>query len=461
MADFTVSKSHKCPSCGGKLIFEPDTQELKCDFCGNSYSPEKLELMEQIIPIDVGEADAAEDDKCEVVCDNCGAVLITDNNTVSTFCAFCGSPAVISRRLQKQFRPQYIIPFKVTKEEAAEKFVEFAKTRKYVPRDYFDRKNLDNIQGIYVPFWVVSSRCQGNVRGEGYKKRVASTDKYVLMADFDVKYNNVPFDGSAEIADDLMEAVEPFDISQREAFNTSYLQGFYAQKFNLTTEDMSDRIMVRMEKYARETAALSFHEYDSIKTGACAIRPYDLEQTYALYPIWFLNYRYNGGNYRIAINGQTGKADGYLPVDRFKRSIRLIAHRIVDVLCCILAILPVAALLFGLFMLGMHLINSGGFMIALLVAVCISLPLIGMGVFGNRFKFDIGGKTSTLSEMMTRPITRMFLKRRESYDRIYNESNMPVGYRPSASEYYDPSAKVNVEVSELFSNSENLVTGDN
>ena len=100
-------------------------------------------------------------------------------------------------------------------------------------------------------------------------------------------------------------------------------------------------------------------------------------------------------------------------------------------------------------------------MIALLVAVCISLPLIGMGVFGNRFKFDIGGKTSTLSEMMTRPITRMFLKRRESYDRIYNESNMPVGNRPSASEYYDPSAKVNVEISELFSNSENLVTGDN
>ena len=455
-----ASKAHNCPSCGGKLVFDPQQGLLNCSFCGNNYKPEKLQLLQQIRKSDTGEADETEEDKCEIVCDSCGAVLITDNNTAATFCSFCGSPAIISRRLEKQFRPDYIIPFKITREQAEEKFVEFARSRKYVPRDYFDRKNMAGITGIYVPFWIVSARCEGSVRGEGYKKRVGYSDKYVLMSDFDVKYNNVPFDGSAEIADDLMEAVEPFDISERKLFNTSYLQGFYAQKFNLTADNLTDRILVRMDQYARETAALSLHEYDRVDIGACSARPYDLEQTYALYPVWFLNYRYGGGNYRIAINGQTGKVDGYLPVDRTKRMIRLIFHRIVDILCGILAFAPLVALLFGIYKLAMYLTHSDSFMVVLLVTLCVGLPFVLMGVFSRRYSFDFIKKGESVTSMLTRPVTGIIAKRRASYDRLASETNMTVGKRPPAGEYFDPKAEPRFDTSELFSNSENIITGD-
>ncbi|MCR4556377.1 MAG: hypothetical protein K5779_00950 [Saccharofermentans sp.] len=142
------SNDTKCPSCGGKLVFEPVEQMLKCDFCGNTYTPEKLELLSQLPDIDAGAADENEDDKCEIVCNSCGAVLITDKNTAATSCSFCGSPAIISRRLTKQFRPDYLIPFKTTREEAQEKFIEFVKGKKYVPRDYLNKSNLNKIQGI-------------------------------------------------------------------------------------------------------------------------------------------------------------------------------------------------------------------------------------------------------------------------------------------------------------------------
>ena len=448
------SKDSKCPSCGGKLLFDPQLQKLKCGFCGNSYTPEKLSLLQQIPEIDSAAADENEDDKCEIVCDSCGAVLITDKNTVATSCSFCGSPAVISRRLSKQFRPDYIIPFKITKEEASERFVEFAKSKKYVPRDYFNKKNLENIQGIYVPFWILSSRCKVSTRGEGFKRRVGYRDKYILMSDFDVKYNNVPFDGSLEIADALMEAIEPFDISQRKDFESSYLQGFYAQKFNLTTDNLCDRILVRMEQYGRETAALSFGDYESVKFGACAARPYDLEHAYALYPVWFLNYKYDDQNYMIAINGQTGKTDGYLPVDKVKRRMRLIGHRIVDVLLVLLCISVFAACMFGLYYLGISFIKSTAGHIALLCALGMFSPMMALLLMGHTFNFNLGGKLEPVAEFLTRPIRKISEKRSISYQKLRNETNMVVGSRPSAEEYYDSRAKIDFDNSEMFSNAE-------
>ena len=448
-----TSETHKCPSCGGKLIFNPEIQLLICNFCENTYSPGKLELLEQIRPADTGEADEAEEDKNEVVCDNCGAVLITDNDTTSTFCAFCGSPAVITRRLSNQFRPDYIIPFKITKEEATQKFVEFAKSRKYVPRDYYNEDNLGKITGIYVPFWTVSSRCKVSVRGEGFRRKLGHTDKYVLMSDFDVKYNNVPFDGSAEIADDLMEAVEPYDTADKKPFNTSYLQGFYAQKFNLTPDKLTDRIMLRMERYAKDTAIMSLHEYSSVEIGACGVKPYALEQSYSLYPVWFLNYKYNGGNYRIAINGQTGKVDGYLPVDKVKRNTLLVLHRIVDVFCWILALGVFAGFLFGLYKLLRNLAGTSNGLLLFIIA-CIAVPLVGMSLLRNRISFDVGGKVETLSEIMTRPITKLLNSRRDSYEKLKEETNMLVGKRPPAYEYYDSKTKIEFDNAELFSNSE-------
>lgn len=448
------SKDSKCPSCGGRLIFDPVEQMLRCDFCGNRYSPEKLELLMQIPEVDVGEADENEEDKCEIVCDSCGAVLITDKNTSATTCSFCGSPALISRRLSKQFRPDYIIPFKITRQEAEEKFIEFAKSKKYVPKDYFRKSNLESVQGIYVPFWIMSSRCKVSTRGEAIKKRAVYKDKYSLMSDFDVKYNNVPFDGSLEIADGLMEAIEPFDINERKPFNSSYLQGFYAQKFNLTADNLCDRILFRMEQYGRETAALSFNGYDSVKFGACAARPYDLEHTYALYPVWFLNYKYGDRYFMCAVNGQTGKTDGYLPVDEVKRKSRLIGHRIVDALLVLMVVEIIAAILFGLYWLGASFITSSAGLIVVLATICLMSPLGIMCIIGYTARTSLSEKIEPVTEFLTRPIRKLSDKRRDSYMKLFNESNLNVGPRPPAEEYYDSRAKIEFDNNALYNNSE-------
>ncbi len=102
------SNDTKCPSCGGRLVFEPVEQMLKCGFCGNTYTPEKIELLQQLPEIDTGAADENEDDKCEIVCDSCGSVLIADKNTAATFCSFFEFLTRPVRKLSARRHDSYI-----------------------------------------------------------------------------------------------------------------------------------------------------------------------------------------------------------------------------------------------------------------------------------------------------------------------------------------------------------------
>lgn len=448
------SRSYNCPACGGKLIFDTEGQVLLCRFCGSDYRPEKLDLLEQIREIDKEDAGENELDKCEVICDNCGASLITDKDTSATFCTFCGSPAIITQRLKKQFRPDYIIPFKVSREDAVQKFIDFAKQSRYAPSDFFNKKNFDKVTGIYVPFWLLSSRCKVSVRGNGWKNKIGIVDKYSLSSDFDIAFNNIPFDGALEISDELMEAIEPYDPSEMKPFNTSYLQGFFSQKFNLTADNLTDRILVRLEQYGRETAEMSFHSYNRTKFGACAVRPYDLEQKYALFPIWFLNYNYKGGNYRLVVNGQTGKVDGFLPVSTVKRQLRLLPHRIIDALIVLLLISPIAALLFGIIKL-LGLFGNAAWLIAAIVAMS-CIPPVTM----YKMEKEKARGEDNSAGLILRPLGKLWTTRRASFDKLNDETNMMVGKRPPATEYYDTKAKIEFDNAELYMESETLLTGN-
>ena len=386
-------------------------------------------------------------------CDSCGATMIADEHMMSTMCPFCGSPTLITGRMTREFKPDYIIPFKIDKKTAENNMYQWLKSRKMTPRGFKTKSRLTKMTPLYVPFWILDCAVNSDLYGVGKRHKNDGTEYHSIFATAKYYVKGVPFDASLKIANKLMEAIEPFDYNEMVKFDNKYLQGFYAQKFNLTPDKLTDRIILRMERYAKDTAIMSLHEYSSVEIGACGVKPYALEQSYSLYPVWFLNYKYNGGNYRIAINGQTGKVDGYLPVDKTKRITLLVLHRIVDVLCWILALGVFAGFLFGLYKLLRSLSGTSNGLMLLIIA-CIAVPLVGMSVFRNRITFDFGGKVETLSEIMTRPITKLLNSRRDSYEKLKEETNMLVGKRPPAYEYYDSKTKIEFDNAELFSNSE-------
>lgn len=440
------ANSTKCPGCGGNLVFSAEIQALTCSFCGSSYKPEELDLLDFIKIYDNEASDSREDDKNEIVCDACGAHVITEKNTSATFCAFCGSPSLVTQRLIKQFRPDCLIPFKLTKEEAKAKIEAFAKKARYVPKDFFSNKNLQKITGIYVPFWLMDSRCGIHTNGLGYKNHLSGKDRYSLRADVDIKFKNIPFDGAIKIEDDLMESIEPFDCSELVEFQSSYLQGFYAQRYDLSAARLSQRIIARLERYGRETSGSAFSGYDNMSFGICHVQPHDLEQKYALFPVWILAYEYDGAIYKIAVNGQTGKVDGYLPVDKVKRALRLglyYAHNVVMtapltvpmILTLIWCIRNTDALYYLLFWFCIFFVFGLG-------------PLLVM-IKNERVTNDEFGRFNIVN-IPQKWWHKLITKRRDTLMRLRSETNNPLAEKPPVTEYYDTTAKISIDKEENF-----------
>ena len=155
-----------------------------------------------------------------------------------------------------------------------------------------------------------------------------------------------------------------------------------------------------------------------------------------------------------AVNGQTGKTDGYLPVDEVKRKSRLILHRIVDALLVLLCVAIFGAFLAALFWLGMNFITSGAGLVLLIAMVCLASPIGIIVIIAYANKTSIKEKIEPVTEFLTRPVTKLAKRRNRSYMKLYNRTNMVVGPRPPAEEYYDSRAKIEFENTELFSNSE-------
>ena len=443
--------SNKCPACGGNLIFSVDNQALTCSFCGGIYSPEKLYLLKTILPLDQESADENDEDKHEIICNSCGARIVADNNTSATSCAFCGSPSVIAQRLSKKFRPQYLIPFKISKEDAVAKIEEFARSGEYVPREFFKNTENKTVTGIYVPFWLMDAHCDMHTMGTGYKETLKSKDRYLVKSDITIGLKNVPFDGAVNMKDDLMEAIEPYDCTDVREFSTSYLQGFYSQRYDLSVDKLSDRILARLQRYGKEAAATSLKGYDSFECGACAVTPDIKEQKYMLFPVWLMTYEYKGAVYQIAVNAQTGKTDGDLPVDTAKRNLRLVWYYIVNVLIGILMIAPVAAFIYAVVKILLGIYEP---VYVAAMAGAVFMLIMFMKIMDSSFsRFSIFNP-------IRRVLGAVIKKRLDVRAKITGSTAVFPGKRPLFDVYYDESFKADINTEETFRGRESVLADE-
>ena len=311
------AESVKCPTCGSNIVYEPELGSMMCRNCGNIYSPATMESRGSLgISKEhdyMGDSDVSGDDKKrhEIVCNSCGATLIADENTMSTMCPFCGSPALITRRMTREFKPDYIIPFKIDKDQAKTIAKNWLNTRSYVPWGFKNKCRLTNMTALYVPFWLLDCVVHSEMGGTG-KNGGRALEVNAKMA-YHVK--GVPFDASVKIANKLMEAIEPYDYKDMVRFESKYLQGFYADKYDQVPTDITNRIVRRIDKFSRDEIGLISHRYQEFEVRSEKNLTWmsDASVKYCLLPVWFMTVEFEGSTYQFAINGQTGEASGQVP----------------------------------------------------------------------------------------------------------------------------------------------------
>lgn len=379
-----MATSYKCPNCSANLLFDADQQLMTCQYCGSAISPDDIikrgvhlnsEAMKQEAERDrlihgeeegasaeVGGADTqaseatyfSEDETVQFVCGSCGAAVITDKNTSATFCAFCGSPAIIAERLVEARKPEYVLPFHYGRENAIESFFKWCKAGRFTPIDFVKKENVEKMTGLYVPFWLFNSVIDMHFEAQGTKvssstsgnKTTTKTKYYSIKRVRRVCWDKIPFDGATHIDDKQMEMIAPYDYKALKDFNMAYLSGFFADRYDLPAEELEDDLQAKLSVYVDKIFKDSNRGYSSVTNVRNHTRYYKPDVRYALLPVWVLNYKYRGKTYTFAMNGQTGKTAGEYPISLLK------------LLLLGIAILPAAAIVIKLLIGGLVL---GGF----------------------------------------------------------------------------------------------------
>ena len=329
--------NYKCPNCSAGLTFDSKSQKMKCEYCGRTYSLDELDkIAEQEEEVKEVKGDHWEgfepeqwqsDEKSNMAvwsCPSCGAEILAEKTTGATVCPYCDNPMIMPEQFVDSYRPDYIIPFKLDKKAAKEGLMKHLTGKRLLPKIFKDQNHIDEIKGVYVPFWLFDTDVDAKVRYKATKIRTWSdsdynytqTSYYMVHRGGSVGFEYVPVDGSTKMADDLMESIEPFNCREAVDFQTAYLAGYLADKYDVTAEESIDRANERVKKSTEQAFAETVIGYDTVVAENTSVQFHGGKAKYALYPVWLLNTTWNGNKYTFAMNGQTGKFVGNLPVDK-------------------------------------------------------------------------------------------------------------------------------------------------
>ena len=329
---------YKCPSCGGAIEFDSHSQKMKCPYCDTEFDLETLKKYDEQLSKEAEQKDDISDWQTDpgkqwqegetdgmnvYTCKSCGGEIVSDENTGATSCPYCGNPVILTERFRGALRPDMVIPFKLDKKAAKEAYYMHIKGRPLLPKVFRRENHIDEIKGIYVPFWLFDADVAADARYKATKVRTWSdsdydyteTSYYSVDRSGNMSFVSVPVDGSSRMPDDLMESIEPYKVADAVEFQTAYLSGYLADKYDVDAQQSTDRARERMKESAQDVLRDTVKGYASVIPENTNVRISGGDAKYALYPVWILNTTWRGKKYIFAMNGQTGRMTGDLPVD--------------------------------------------------------------------------------------------------------------------------------------------------
>ena len=331
-----VLQEFKCPCCDGAIEFDSTLQKMKCPYCSSEFEIADLQAYSDALtgkPEDSMQWDTTaggqwQPDETEAMhvytCNSCGGEIVGDETTGATECPFCGNPVVMTGQFAGDLKPDLVIPFKLDKKAAMEALKRHYSGKRLLPKVFKDENRIKDVRGMYVPVWLFAADAQGYVQYRATRIRTWSdsrynyteTSHYNIIRAGSLGFENVPVDGSTKMDDALMESIEPYNIADAVDFQSAYLAGFLADKYDVDAENSIQRANARIRQTTEAAFLNTVQGYTSVTPTSTTVNLANGTAKYALYPVWILSTQWNGKPYTFAMNGQTGKLVGDLPLDK-------------------------------------------------------------------------------------------------------------------------------------------------
>lgn len=315
-----------CSNCGGALVYSPTSHKMSCKMCGSTFKPEEVvALGKELLVEDNGKTLAEvhgtrnpKDYKVHIyTCSHCGGDVVVNGSEASTVCVYCGNPTVVFSRVANERRPDGIVPFSIGKEEAEKLIRSHLNRGAFIPNK-IKKQSLDNIRGIYVPYWIVNCDFYDSVVIKGDVKSGKHTRTTYFARAGRSRFELLPCDASLNLNDNMAKRLEPYYYDDVKDFDEDYLGGFYSDTSDMSPSDLRAAVLRRCDDMFCEEAI------KNIRAQNLAVektRPYvniDEDAIYLMLPVWFYTFMYNGKPNTVLVNGQTGKTVGTLPINKGK-----------------------------------------------------------------------------------------------------------------------------------------------
>ena len=223
----------------------------------------------------------------------------------------------------KELKPDYVIPFKLDKKAAKEAYYKHLTGKAFIPSVFRQENHIDEIVGLYVPFWVFNIESEADISYDAEKIRVWKSGDteytehkyYKIRRGGTIYFEHVPEDGSVKMDDALMESLEPYDFKDAVSFKSAYLAGYVADRYDVDQDECMKRAKKRIRRSTEDSFRETVNGYYALSTQSSTVNIRDSKTSYAMYPVWLLNTTWKGQKYTFAMNGQSGKIVGDLPAD--------------------------------------------------------------------------------------------------------------------------------------------------
>ena len=331
--------NYRCPGCGNTMEYSPYEQKMHCAYCDSKYTIDELNAMlgrtglyegvgnignpygfmtQESIPAQTNDWQQKEAERAHATlqmkilrCNACGAELAVNGVESSSFCVYCGQATVVMDRVEDYLQPDYIIPFRITKEQAESMIRGRLAQGRYIPEDIKHFK-VDKLRGIYIPFWLYDMYYGDDQYWKYTVRRGKTTVTRYAHRTGDCVFKKMTLDASKNFNDDSSQRLEPYNMRELQEFDAAYLSGFYSDRFDMGTEDLDRLAFMRAKVLFNENMKATVkHGETSLQSSAPVHKV--LQREYALLPVWFLTFRYEDKPYTILVNGQTGKMVGAVP----------------------------------------------------------------------------------------------------------------------------------------------------
>lgn len=320
----------KCPNCGNNLKFNPETQNLYCEYCDSVVDFDKDSNYQELSIDSVIDDQQTWDTTAKMYyCENCNAKVVLSKSETAGLCPFCGTAHVVSLDELPGIKPNVVVPFSVSLNSATDSLKKWANKKAFAPTKFKKKISPQEIKGVYMPCYTFDSNTSSvyagkigihrtKTVGSGKNRRtVTYTEWRYISGSLDHFFDDVTISASEGFTQKELKSMGGYAAENNKVYEDKYLLGYMAYAGDKPLEPCWNEAKDVIDASIRRLI-LSRYCYDTVAYLNVSTTHQNVTYKYVMVPIYVGNYKYRDKTYRFMINGTTAKTTGKAPVSPFR-----------------------------------------------------------------------------------------------------------------------------------------------